>query len=133
MLTHQQIVEFERLGILRVEGAISAAATEAMCACVWDNLSRRYAFRCDQPDTWTPKRVNGFNALDKSANFERAIERWDDPDWLRFRLLGMTNPGYFALYGTAGLAWERLDALTRSGEIPTGRQVGTNLIHAERI
>lgn len=25
-------------------------------------------------------------------------ERWDDPDWLRFRLLGMTNPMYFALY-----------------------------------
>lgn len=25
-------------------------------------------------------------------------ERWDDPDWLRFRLLGATNPTYFALY-----------------------------------
>jgi acetyl-CoA acetyltransferase len=27
-----------------------------------------------------------------------AGERYDDPDWLRFRLLGMTNPAYFALY-----------------------------------
>src|SRR6185369_3330651 len=27
-----------------------------------------------------------------------AGERWDDPDWLRFRLLGATNPTYFALY-----------------------------------
>jgi len=27
-----------------------------------------------------------------------AGERWDDPDWLRFRLLGATNPAYFALY-----------------------------------
>ena len=27
-----------------------------------------------------------------------AGERWNDPDWLRFRLLGMTNPAYFALY-----------------------------------
>ena len=26
-----------------------------------------------------------------------AGERWDDPDWLRFRLLGATNPAYFAL------------------------------------
>src|SRR5699024_4500219 len=26
-----------------------------------------------------------------------AGERWDDPDWLRFRLMGMTNPAYFAL------------------------------------
>jgi acetyl-CoA acetyltransferase len=24
-------------------------------------------------------------------------ERWDDPDWLRFRLIGATNPAYFAL------------------------------------
>ena len=27
-----------------------------------------------------------------------AGERWDDPDWLRFRLIGATNPAYFALY-----------------------------------
>jgi acetyl-CoA acetyltransferase len=27
-----------------------------------------------------------------------AGERFDDPDWLRFRLLGATNPTYFALY-----------------------------------
>ena len=25
-------------------------------------------------------------------------ERRDDPDWLRFHLLGATNPTYFALY-----------------------------------
>jgi acetyl-CoA acetyltransferase len=25
-------------------------------------------------------------------------ERWDDPDWLRFRLIGATNPTYFGLY-----------------------------------
>jgi len=24
-------------------------------------------------------------------------ERWDDPDWLRFRLYGLTNPSYFAM------------------------------------
>ncbi len=24
-------------------------------------------------------------------------DRWDDPDWLRFRLIGATNPTYFAL------------------------------------
>jgi acetyl-CoA acetyltransferase len=36
----------------------------------------------------TPK---GFLAPNKG-------ERGDDPDWLRFRLLGATNPTYFALY-----------------------------------
>ena len=36
-----------------------------------------------------------------------AGERWDDPDWLRFRLLGATNPTYFGLY-----ARRRMDAAT---------------------
>jgi acetyl-CoA acetyltransferase len=36
----------------------------------------------------TPK---GFLAPNKG-------ERWDDPDWLRFKLMGVTNPTYFALY-----------------------------------
>lgn len=31
-------------------------------------------------------------------------ERWDDPDWLRFRLLGATNPTYFALYARRRMA-----------------------------
>ena len=35
-------------------------------------------------------------------------DRPDDPDWLRFRLLGATNPTYFALY-----ARRRMDALRR--------------------
>ena len=31
-------------------------------------------------------------------------ERQDDPDWLRFRLLGATNPTYFALYAQRRMA-----------------------------
>src|SRR5580693_6765704 len=31
-------------------------------------------------------------------------ERRDDPDWLRFHLLGATNPTYFALYARPGMA-----------------------------
>jgi acetyl-CoA acetyltransferase len=31
-------------------------------------------------------------------------ERMDDPDWLRFRLLGATNPTYFALYAQRRVA-----------------------------
>lgn len=31
-------------------------------------------------------------------------ERWDDPDWLRFRLVGATNPTYFALYARRRMA-----------------------------
>lgn len=42
----------------------------------------------------TPK---GFLAPNKG-------ERQDDPDWLRFRLLGATNPTYFALYARRRMA-----------------------------
>src|ERR1700709_635184 len=42
--------------------------------------------------------VVGADTPPKGFLAPNAGERWDDPDWLRFRLLGMTNPGYFALY-----------------------------------
>jgi Phytanoyl-CoA dioxygenase (PhyH) len=71
MLTQQQRDEFNRLGILRVAGAIAAADIEAMCACVWDNLTRRFAMLRNQPETWSPKRVLGSHALDKSVTFEQ--------------------------------------------------------------
>ena len=71
MLTPQQLEEFNRRGILHVPGAIPRADAEAMCACVWDNLSRRYPFRRDTPKTWTAKRVMGLHALDKSVAFEQ--------------------------------------------------------------
>ena len=42
--------------------------------------------------------VIGADTTPKGFLAPNAGERWDDPDWLRFRLLGMTNPGYFAMY-----------------------------------
>jgi acetyl-CoA acetyltransferase len=42
--------------------------------------------------------VVGADTTPKGFLAPNAGERWDDPDWLRFRLLGMTNPGYFGLY-----------------------------------
>lgn len=42
--------------------------------------------------------VVGSDTTPKGFLKPNAGERWDDPDWLRFRLLGMTNPMYFALY-----------------------------------
>ena len=71
MLTQQQLDEFDRRGIVQIPNAIPRADAEAMCTLVWDNLSRRYPFRRDQPDTWAATRVNGFNALDKSVAFEQ--------------------------------------------------------------
>ena len=42
--------------------------------------------------------VVGADTTPKGFLAPNAGERWDDPDWLRFRLLGMTNPAYFGLY-----------------------------------
>jgi acetyl-CoA acetyltransferase len=42
--------------------------------------------------------VDGADTTPKGFLAPVAGERWDDPDWLRFRLLGATNPTYFALY-----------------------------------
>ena len=42
--------------------------------------------------------VVGADTTPKGFLAPNAGERWDDPDWLRFRLVGMTNPAYFALY-----------------------------------
>ena len=42
--------------------------------------------------------VIGADTTPKGFLAPNAGERWADPDWLRFRLMGCTNPTYFALY-----------------------------------
>lgn len=42
--------------------------------------------------------VVGADTTPKGFFAPQAGERGDDPDWLRFRLLGATNPTYFGLY-----------------------------------
>ena len=42
--------------------------------------------------------VVGADTTPKGFLAPNAGERQDDPDWLRFRLLGATNPAYFGLY-----------------------------------
>jgi acetyl-CoA acetyltransferase len=42
--------------------------------------------------------VVGADTTPKGFLAPNAGERWDDPDWLRFKLIGATNPAYFGLY-----------------------------------
>ncbi|MDA8045332.1 MAG: lipid-transfer protein [Actinomycetota bacterium] len=42
--------------------------------------------------------VVGADTTPKGFLAPNAGERWDDPDWLRFRLIGATNPAFFAMY-----------------------------------
>jgi ectoine hydroxylase-related dioxygenase (phytanoyl-CoA dioxygenase family) len=71
VLSDGQFSEFERNGIVRVSGAIPPDDIGLMTTQVWDNLERRYSFRRNRSDTWTPRRVNGLHALDKSVTFEK--------------------------------------------------------------
>ncbi|MFC0601298.1 lipid-transfer protein [Streptomyces palmae] len=48
--------------------------------------------------------VVGADAAPKGFFAPAGGERPEDPDWLRFRLLGATNPAYFALYARRRMA-----------------------------
>nr|WP_030674575.1 lipid-transfer protein [Streptomyces sp. NRRL B-1347] len=48
--------------------------------------------------------VVGADAAPKGFFRPAGGERPDDPDWLRFRVLGATNPAYFALYARRRMA-----------------------------
>ncbi|MFD2005981.1 lipid-transfer protein [Streptomyces narbonensis] len=48
--------------------------------------------------------VVGADATPKGFLAPSGRERPDDPDWLRFRVLGATNPAYFALYARRRMA-----------------------------
>jgi acetyl-CoA acetyltransferase len=74
----------------RVATAYAACATGAQALDV--ARARILAGMCDVA------LVVGADTTPKGFLAPNAGERWDDPDWLRFRLLGMTNPAYFALY-----------------------------------
>jgi len=74
----------------RVATAYAACATGAQALDI--ARARILAGMCDVA------LVVGADTTPKGFLAPNAGERWDDPDWLRFRLLGMTNPAYFALY-----------------------------------
>src|SRR5580693_169680 len=48
--------------------------------------------------------ASGADATPKGFFAPVGGDRQDDPDWLRFRLLGATNPSYFALYARRRMA-----------------------------
>jgi acetyl-CoA acetyltransferase len=48
--------------------------------------------------------VVGADTTPKGALAPNPGERQDDPDWLRFRLVGASNPAYFALYARRRMA-----------------------------
>ena len=74
----------------RVATAYAACATGAQA--IDTARARILAGMCDVA------LVVGADTTPKGFLAPNAGDRPDDPDWLRFRVLGMTNPAYFALY-----------------------------------
>jgi hypothetical protein len=71
MLAPEQLDEFRRSGIVRVPGAISSRAANAMCDSVWELLARRYHIRRDDPETWKAQKIAGTKDRPKSVTFEK--------------------------------------------------------------
>ena len=69
MLTIGQGDEFERLGIVRLPGAIARADAEEMCNRVWRALGKRYGLRRESPATWKGQYLLGTHHLPKSETF----------------------------------------------------------------
>lgn len=69
MITPEQRDEFERVGIVRLPGAIASRDAVEMCNCVWSALQKRYHARRNAPDTWNAQRITGTHDLPKSATF----------------------------------------------------------------
>jgi hypothetical protein len=69
MLTPEQMSEFDELGIVRLKGAVSTSAVEAMRDRVWKALEHKHRIRRDDPSTWKGKRIAGTHDLPKWESF----------------------------------------------------------------
>ena len=75
--------------------------------------------------------VVGADAAPKGFFAPQGGERLNDPDWLRFRLIGATNPVYFGLYARRRMELygsTELDFAKVKVESPTMRQFVHNLL-----
>ena len=69
MATKEQHAEFDRVGMIRLPGAIAAGDANQMCDRVWATLLRNYQIRRDVPDSWGSRRVMGTHDLPDSETF----------------------------------------------------------------
>jgi hypothetical protein len=79
-LTREQLDEFERRGVARLQGFYPQVAIGSMADCLWADLEKRYGMRRDRPESWTVTSPTGFQALRRSGAFNALgspkAERW---------------------------------------------------------
>jgi hypothetical protein len=90
-LTADQRDEFCTAGLLRIEGAFSREAAEAMCDRVWDFLASRDGILRGERSTWTIEKPAGFQPVTRSGAF-RAVSG----DRLGAALDGLFGAGQWA-------------------------------------
>ncbi|GAA4998432.1 phytanoyl-CoA dioxygenase family protein [Actinopolymorpha pittospori] len=73
MLTAEQRAEFDLTGIVKLEGAFSAADASAMRAVVWKELAVRHGIHEDDPSTWTPHYVSGMKTTKRHPAFQAIL------------------------------------------------------------
>ena len=73
MLDPEQLDEFRRCGIVRVPGAISSRAANAMCDSVWEMLDRRYHIRRDDTETWRAQKIAGTKDRPNPVTFDKIV------------------------------------------------------------
>lgn len=72
MLTDTQRADFERTGLLRVEGAVPAPDVDAMCDRIWEHVRAEHAMERDDPGTWqVDTRLSGLRTVGGRREFER--------------------------------------------------------------
>jgi hypothetical protein len=69
MLTAEQRIDFDQLGVVRLTGVFSAADAARMREGLWQALAAQ-GLRRDDPATWRPVQATGFQALTRSGTFD---------------------------------------------------------------
>ncbi len=70
VLTDQQREEFDRTGLLRLEGAFSRSAAEDMRVVLWNELVHRYGIERDDPTTWDRHPPTGLKSTKRAKVFQ---------------------------------------------------------------
>jgi len=105
VLSDADRVEFDRTGILRIEGAFAASDAARMEAVVWNELARRYEIERGDPSTWDRHEPTGLKSSKKNRAFEPIMsptvaaalddlfgrERWQPPKTMGNVLVTMPN------------------------------------------
>lgn len=69
MLTDTHAAQFERTGVVRLEGAFGETVAREIRDRIWSHLAARHGIEPDDPATWVVTQATGFQALTRQGVF----------------------------------------------------------------